>query len=237
MAIEQQDSMAQFEAERAQARERNTTPPFFFSLKNGDKALVRLLLNFDKNVRMDYHEHYNAAEQKYDVNAVCAQEFGQECAHCEQAKTTKDWKLKAQRHVYIPVYVHNIKRQRDDKTWAPVTYKEDGVEKPVSGVRMLDMKLSSSTILDDLQAAYLEDADKPSDLDITRYDFVISRRGAGLETNYTVTAKPGALLGLPAGLTPYTQERVKTEVEAQRPMKTVGSAEVAEEDTDGGQDW
>lgn len=230
MAIEQHDPMEEFEAEFQQARERNTSVPFFFSLKDGDKAQVRLLLNFPQNVRMDYHEYYNKPEQRWDANNVCAKALEQECFYCDLAKTSKDWHYKAQRHIYLPVYVHWVRRLQADRTWGPVTYKQDGEELTVCGVRMLDMKFSS-TILVDLKDVYTEDADNPAARDITRYDFMIQRRGSGLETRYTVNAKSGAPLPLPIDLPLYTQELVAKQIIEQRPIKTVDApADPAERD-------
>lgn len=230
MAIDYQDSVAQFEAERRKERERSTQPPFFFALKDGQKANVRFLLDYSDApaCKFGYHEMYDSSKKEYTVNAVCAQAFGKECVHCAQAKETGVWKLKAQQHVYLPIYVHGIKELRGG-LWVVVTYQEDGVEKPVQGLRVLDMKFTSSTILDALALAYAESSDDLKERTITDHDFVISRNGAGLDTKYTVSQNPRAPLALPADQrTNYTADWVKSSVTVQRPYAAVGEEEGAE---------
>lgn len=162
--------------------------PFFFSLKDGQKALVRPLLNMTQYVRVDKHELYNPATNSFDVKAVCASSLQlPDCSYCAQVAHNK--KLMASPRVVLPVYVHAV---LDVKTGAPITYKkknDDGTEQelPVKGVRLLEMKRSSS-ILRDLIANYNEDDNH----DITCFDFVVTRKnidGDKLQTTYTVIAK------------------------------------------------
>lgn len=224
------DFMDEFDQDRAKARERSTISPFIFRLKPGEKAVFRLLLNFDQQLRMDYHERYNQAEQKYDVNAACASEYGLECAYCADAKTTKDWKLKPQRYAFLPIYVHSVKKKNDAGQWTAVTYNEDGETKPVGGERMLQLKLSSSTILDDLALQFTEDSDNPSERNITRYDFTLVRNGKGLDTTYSLSAKSGAPLPLPDSVQKWTTALVLDEIGKKQPPKTVTEVDDANED-------
>jgi len=224
MAIDQMDPMAQFEAERRKERERSTQPPFFFALKDGQKANIRFLLNYSDApaCTFGYHELYDASKKEYTVNAVCAAIFGKECVHCGQAKATGTWKLKAQKHVYLPIFVHAVKELRDGQ-WVYATYKEDDVEKQVRGLRMLDMKFTSSTILDALALAYADSSDDLRERTILSHDFVISRNGSGLDTKYTVSQSTRAPLALPSDLRlTYTADWVKSEVALHRPYAAVG---------------
>lgn len=212
MAIDIKDPMALLEDEMNKAENRGGFAPFFFALKDGEKALIRPLLNMNQYVAVHFHEFFNPATKKYDVSTVCAEDYGQKCQHCIDAVANK--KLAGQRRFYLPVYVHAILKLVG-KEWVPVTYTNaDGAEQPSKGVRLLELKASSS-ILSDLVAAYHEDDSH----DITRFDFVIARKGIQLDTTYTVTLKPQAR-PLPDDLPKQSQEKIKSDIELARPMLT-----------------
>jgi hypothetical protein len=181
MAIDTRDAMAILNEEMNKADEKGSgLAPFFFSIKDGEKALIRPLLNMSQYVMANKHEIFNNQTKKYDVKAVCAGDLQLACQHCLDATSNK--KLASSKRFILPVYVHAV---IDTKTGKYVTYTDqEGLEHNVSGVRLLEMKRSSS-ILRDLVAAYNEDDEH----DITTNDFVIQRLGDALETKYTVTPK------------------------------------------------
>lgn len=219
MAVDLNDPMAVLEDEmtRAQAQTGGFAP-FFFSIKDGERALIRPLLNINQYVMLRFHEKFNQATKKYDVSAVCAADFGHDCQHCKDAQGG-DKKLNAQKRFYLPIYIHSaLKKDPAGQKWAQLTYTDqEGNEQQVKGVRILEMKASSS-ILADLVAAY-NTADSH---DITLYDFVIARKGSGLDTEYTTTLSPNAPRALPDDLPKISRDRIKSDVEFARPMKAVG---------------
>lgn len=174
-----QDPMAFLEEEMAKAPETGLKP-FFFSIKAGEKALIRPLMNMNEYVLVNKHELFDNATKKFVARAICAKDLDLECQYCLDATNNK--KLTADKRFILPIYVHAVVNV---KTGLSVTYKDqDGNEVAVSGVRLLEMKRSSS-ILKDLVGAFNEDDEH----NITRMDFVIRREGEGLETEYTVTPK------------------------------------------------
>ncbi len=223
MVVDLNDPMAVLDEEMQRAAEKSGGfAPFFFSIRDGERALVRPLLNMRDYVMLRFHEKFNSATKKYDVSAVCAADFGQECQHCKDAATDK--KLSAQNRFYLPVYIHGaLKQDPITKKWAPLTYTDqEGNEQPVKGVRILEMKPSSS-ILSALVGAY-NTADTHN---ITLYDFVIERKGAQLDTTYTTTLSPNAPRALPDDLSKQSRERIKSDVEIARPMRAVGAPVVS----------
>ncbi len=221
MVVDLNDPMAVLDEEMQRAQEKSGGfAPFFFSIKDGEKALVRPLLNMRDYVMLRFHEKFNSATKKYDVSAVCAADFNQECQVCLDAQAG-DKKLNASKRFYLPIYIHSaLKQDPTSNKWAPLTYTDaEGNEQPVKGVRILEMKASSS-ILADLVAAY-NTADSHN---ITLYDFVIARKGSGLDTEYTTTLSPNAPRALPDDLPKQRREQIKSDVEIARPMKVVGGA-------------
>ena len=63
--------------------------PFFFSIKDGEKALIRPLLNMNAYLKVQKHEIYNPGTNKFDVKAVCAADLHLECQHCADAASNK----------------------------------------------------------------------------------------------------------------------------------------------------
>jgi len=174
-----QDPMALLEEEMNKAPE-SGLKPFFFSIKSGEKALIRPLMNMNEYVLVNKHELFDNGSKKFVARAICAKDLELECQYCLDAANNK--KLTADKRFILPIYVHAVVNV---ETGLPVTYKDqDGNEQEVKGVRLLEMKRSSS-ILKDLVGAYNE-----SDThNITENDFVIRRKGEALETEYTVTPK------------------------------------------------
>lgn len=184
------DPMAELEAlVNEEQKSTGAFTPFFFSIKDGEKALVRPLLNMNQYVKADKHEVFNPTTNKFDVAAICATSLGlTDCAYCAQASTAKtkeEKKLIVSPRIILPVYVHAI---LNVKTGQPVTYTDsEGSAQPVKGIRLLEMKRSSS-ILRDFIANYNEDDNH----NITNFDFVITRKnidGDKLQTTYTVISK------------------------------------------------
>lgn len=230
MSIEYEDEVEQFERERRAARE-SKNAPFFFALKDGQRAKVHFLMEYRyaPAATLAFHQLYNQASGQFEVNCVCAQEVGESCEICERARRENNWKLKAVKHTYIPVYVHAIKK-RENNAWVPLTYTQDGQEKPVSGVRFLDEKTKTSTILEGLYLAYTESSDSIRDRTICKGDFVIARSGSGLDTTYSVSPLPTKPEPLPDDTPLFTPEEVKAAVIKQRPPLIVGGSLVKEEE-------
>lgn len=176
------DPMAILEEEMNRKSDTSGFKPFFFMLKDGEKALVRPLLNMNQYALINKHEYFDNAKKQYVARAICAADVELDCQLCLDAEQNK--KLKADTRFILPVYVFSVK---EVKTGKEVTYTKDDKEVAVSGVRLLEMKRTSS-ILRDLVAAYNESDEH----DITLNDFVISRQnidGDPLKTKYTVTPK------------------------------------------------
>lgn len=167
----------------------------FFVLKSGEKALVRALLDLNKIAIVYKHDLFNPSTGKYEVNAICSDTpelelpTGQ-CKHCADAKAAKNKKLEVVRYFVIPLYVHQIKNSAGQQvTWTD----NDGNEKPVSGVRYLQLKASSDilkTLLD-----LFRDAGS-----ISAGDLVIGRQGEKLDTKYTVINRPPSAFKAPEGV-------------------------------------
>jgi hypothetical protein len=180
MAIK--DPMALLEEEMNRKSDTSGFKPFFFMLKDGEKALIRPLLNMSQYAQVNKHEYFDSAKKQYVARSICAVDLEQECQLCLDAADNK--KLKADSRFVLPIYVLSVK---DVKTGKEITYTKDDQEIAVSGVRLLEMKRTSS-ILRDLVASYNESDEH----DITLNDFVISRQnidGDPLKTKYTVTPK------------------------------------------------
>src|SRR5260221_11861256 len=112
MAIDQKtdaELMKEFEAKSKAAKEANKSfDNFFFFLKeDGEKAIVRPLLNLPQVnlTELAYHEAFDRAQSKMVADNVCAQ---QDCRLCKQAEIDK--KLKASPRVFLPVFVHQVTR-------------------------------------------------------------------------------------------------------------------------------
>lgn len=156
----------------------------FFKLKDGERALVRPLLNLGNIAVILKHDFFNPTTRKYEISALCTgtSYFGMpdQCQHCQTAKDTKNKKLLATKYFVVPLWVYSVKNAEGQT----VTYTDqEGNEKQVSGLRYLQMK-ASSDILGVLTAMYREG------IDITSLDLVIGRKGESLDTKYTVLQHP-----------------------------------------------
>lgn len=174
----------------------NSFAPIFFSIKDNQKALIRPLLNLNQYVRVEKHEIWNPATKKFEVKSVCAASLQLEgCVHCAkaaQAKSKDEKKLISSPRIVLPIFVHAVIDVHDGHyiTYAKVHEDGSNEEIPISGVRLLEMKKSSS-ILADLIRSYNgnDDSDVKSLHDITTLDYVIRREGEQTETRYVVTPK------------------------------------------------
>ncbi len=206
MAIDAKEAMTILEDEMNKADEKGSgLAPFFFSIKDGEKALITPLLNMSQYVLVNKHEIFNPAINKFDVAAICAFDLQLQCQYCLDVVNNK--KLTAGKRFVLPIYVHAV---INVKTGAYVTYKDkDGVEHNVSGVRLLEMKRTSS-ILRDLVASYngTDDSDVKAANNITKLSYVIRREnvdGDKLQTRYTVTPKQAR--ELPEDIPAWTRDR------------------------------
>lgn len=195
MALEIDNTIAEIEAEmkRAQAKSSGGNVSFFV-LKDGEKALVRPLLNLNQVASLLMHVYWNPGSGKFDVNSVCAHQAELElpagsCKHCATVKTMTDkkaaGKMAATKYFVVPLYVYGIK----NAAGAPVTYTQDDKEVAVQGVRYLQLK-PTSDILATLLEIYRDNGD------ITTGDLTISRKGEKLDTKYTVTQRPPAVFSV-----------------------------------------
>lgn len=192
MAIEMDNMIAEIEAEmkRAQAKSSGGNVSFFV-LKDGEKALVRPLLNLNAVASILMHVYWNPATSKFDVNAVCAHQAelalpAGSCKHCATAKSMSDkkaaGKMAANKYFVIPLWVYGIKNAAGQA----VTFTQDDKEQPVQGVKYLQLK-PTSDILSTLLEIYRDSGD------IMAGDLTISRKGEKLDTKYTVLQRPPAV--------------------------------------------
>jgi hypothetical protein len=207
MAVDQKDVLTRLKEARAQAQ--SSTSPFFF-LKAGEKALVRLLRDYDEMVAISSHRKFDETARKY-IHHVCASEYNQQCQVCLDAKL--DWKLKAQDFFYLPCYVHK-------KVGA------DGLTREIAQPFLLEMA-SYDGILAGLGGIFeAEDNVKGT---ITNCDLVIQRIGEGNKAKYTVVARRGTPAPLPSGTVSPDNETIRSDVEIAHPMLMV-ETEVASVD-------
>src|SRR6266700_8111468 len=197
------DPMAYLEEAKNRKNENTgdfTTRPFFFSIADGQKALIRPLLNLSQYVRVHKHEYYDNTSKKWLFGSQCDKDLGQECQTCLDVEafieafpdgTTKEEK-KAKRRTYqaraserfvLPAYLHMVVEVKSNQK---LTYTDqENVEHEVSGPRLLEMKPQSSPILDTLLTTYRASESH----DISKRDFKIERKGTSIETEYTIEPK------------------------------------------------
>ncbi len=189
------DPMAYLEEAKNRKNENTgdfTSRPFFFSIADGQKALIRPLLNLREYVRVHKHEYYDNTSKKWLFRSQCAKDLGQECQTCldvealpEETKEEKKIKrqARASERFVLPAYLHAVVEVKSNKK---VTYTDmENVEHDVSGPRLLEMKPQTSPILDKLLTTYQASESH----DISKRDFKIERAGVGIETVYTVEPK------------------------------------------------
>lgn len=206
MVTEQKDALTRLKEARVQSQ--SSTSSKFFWLKDGEKALVRVLRNHNEMVAIRSHRRYNDALRKYDLHAVCAAEFDVPCQYCLDAQN--EWKLKAKDMFYQPVYVHK-------------KIGTDGQTRDINALLYLEMA-DSDGILAGLEGIYYAE-DDPKARDITNCDFVISRVGAGSKGKYTVVARKGSPLPFPNDITFPDADQIRSDVAQARPIKVVETEE------------
>ena len=216
---ETEDILAEMDADVARAKQ-SSASKMFLSLQDGEKALIRPLVNLTQSVRLLKHEKYNPATNRLEPNAICAQSFKQECAWCGEAKVSGDKKLNASPRYYLPVYVHGIYTyDATQRKWMPV-YAKDDITQLLCGVRVLEMKVSeSSVVYTTLRMAYDDD---PAH-DIAAHDFAIARTGKKLDTKYTVNLLPN-VRPLPSDIVAPERGKLISDIEVVFSMKTVDNA-------------
>lgn len=204
----------------------------FLILGDKQKAIIRPVVNLDGAVVMAMHNRYHASDPSQSINAVCAAEVGKPCGACELAKADK--KLKASATFMLPVYVYKIvytksgttKKGVSFKAGQEVTYKDvDGVEKPVSGNRILKLTFFGriASVAEAFKSRFKEGDN------LTRRDFSLERIGDDTQTIYVLDPKDPQPKKLPA----VTEARIRELVlEACPPMIAFGDDVVATEDTD-----
>lgn len=160
--------------------------PTFLFLKEGQKALLRPLYNLNQALVIKKHNKWSE-NADYRVNAICAGEVNKSCFHCERAKDDK--KLSANITFYLPVYVYSV---TDTKTGNQITYKEkteDGkeVEKPVTGIRVLELTSFGTigAVLKFFNSFYKDDESHT----IIGRDFTIEQVGSGQKKSFVCIPK------------------------------------------------
>ncbi len=189
--------MMQANAEKARAAAKDGTRAFVGNsivlLAEGQRALVRPVYNMSEAVVIPMHDKYKNTDTSLSsredktrgivpapISAMCAVHQGKACLFCAQPKEAK---LEARHECFVPVYLYGIKDVQDNA----VMYTDpDGNEKPVKGFRMLRLK-QGSTILAQLMSVY---KDQDYEKNVTGCDFLIERKGSGLDTTYSCTPKP-----------------------------------------------
>ncbi|HET8913947.1 MAG TPA: hypothetical protein VFN23_20910 [Ktedonobacteraceae bacterium] len=192
MAVEL-DMIAEMEAEIERASQKsNTGNVFFFKIEDGQKALVRFLLDLKQAAKIKKHDYYNQTTGKYEVSALCAESAElsvEQCLHCKNAANNK--KLTATTFFLIPAYVYGIK----DAQNKPVVWKDqEGKEQPIQGIRYFQLK-PTSPLLIALLANYREGGPLPD------RDMLISRtdpNGNKLKATYTIIARAPSRFTAPA---------------------------------------
>ncbi|HEY5003438.1 MAG TPA: hypothetical protein VII61_09820 [Ktedonobacteraceae bacterium] len=186
----------QSDAEKARAAAKDGSKAFVGNsivlLAEGQRALVRPVYNMSESIVIPMHDKYKntdvslssrtyqGATQAAPISSMCATHIGKPCLFCAQPKEAK---LEARMECFVPVYLYGIKDSQDNT----VTFTDpDGNAKAVKGFRMYRLK-AGSAILNQLMAIY---RDQDYDKDVTGCDFLIERKGSGLDTTYSCTPKP-----------------------------------------------
>lgn len=206
MAIEMMTDnlLAEMEQEIESAKQKSSSGNvFFFKLEDGQRALVRFLLDLPQAARVWKHEFYNPSTNKYEVSALCAEsaDVSQElCKHCADAKTNR--KLERFKCFVAPIYVYGV---RNTKTNEVVTYKDkEGQTHPVSGIRLLLLK-GTNNLLPSLTENYRVLGDS-----FVNHDITISMtltNGDKKKPNYTPIVKPASPFTPPEGVEVPEQSR------------------------------
>lgn len=184
MAIDT-NMLAEIEAEKkraaeaaAEAKAKAGTGAGYFVLRDGEKALVRPLLNSFTPVF--YHSVWNNTTRNWDVNAVCAQsvDLSEEyCIHCQKAKETSSKKLAAVKQFVVPFWVYGLRKVA---TGAIITYGKEGYEpQPVRGLQYAKFRVGDP-IFESLLTMYKMAGD------ITLRDITIEQTGEKLDKKYTI---------------------------------------------------
>jgi hypothetical protein len=209
MAIEFDDVVVEMETEQKRVAARSSAgSASWFMLKNGEKALVRCLLNLNQAVSILKHESWNPSTRRFEINALCARSLeldADQCAHCVAARTNK--KLSAQKFFIVPLYVYGVKNSAGQA----VSYIDpEGNEKLVEGLKYLQLK-ASSDILATLIAMYRDGSN------VTAMDLKITRAGTGIDTRYTVLPQPPSVFSI-AGVPAQNRNKIIQRVVELNPL-------------------
>lgn len=235
--IEQMQANAERARAAAQSGPRSFVSNSIVLLTDGQRALVRPLVNMDGAIVMPMHDKFkntdaSLASRKDQYGAMvaapianlCAVHFGKPCAFCVNAK---EQKLEARFECFVPVYLYGIKNPDDS---AAAYTDPDGNVKPVKGFRMLRLK-QGSAILNQLMSVF-KDADYGRD--VTGCDFLVERHGSGMDTSYSCTPKPPKTMepNMKAAIPPIAKfQEILEEI---YPIKVVEHAPVNGASPDGG---
>jgi hypothetical protein len=165
-----------------------------------------------------FHERFIA--QKPDPRAVCAKVFDLPCAWCEEAQVSKERKLAARSHFFLQVYVHSVWKQDPvSKQQQQIMYKDaEGIEQPVSGVRLLELKDSgpTATLLDSITDIFTNDSRA------TSKDWGIKLVGSGSTKTFSWVPDT-KVRPLPQGIVSWTRAQIRDEVAKVCPARTAES--------------
>jgi hypothetical protein len=198
--------------------------PFFFQMKDRQRALIRPLLPLDSALTVYFHRFFDKANNRYG-EAVCGREIGQKCIYCHDAELTKEDKKKKEltpkEMFMVPVWLYAIQHKKvengvevldanDNPIWEKLTYtdKESNEEKPVCGIRVMQLAFKG-TALSKVAEAFFDLTEAGES--IADRDFIISRVGGGTDTSYVPSKRQPAPFKVQLE-TPVTQEWLKQRV-------------------------
>lgn len=239
------DVLAEMDEEKEQRQaEQGTRFTFLFLTmkvgpkKNGQPATVGQKLSFrplyalDQSLLMLNHSIYNATNNTYTA-AICAKEIGKPCEFCRQAEQEQDKKLKRalepKKSLMLPTFLHGIREQFElNGQWFALTAKgEDGNEKPITGLRILE--LTNFGAIEPVFSAIrrVHSGDQDEDIaprDIRTLDMVMECHGVQTEKKLTLDKKDPSPMTAESKAAIPTRENLRAMILEARPPRVVGQA-------------
>jgi hypothetical protein len=205
--------------------------------KNGQPATVGQKLSFrplyalDQSLLMQCHSMYNAATNVY-TSAICAKEISKPCEFCRQAEVEQDKKLKRalepKKSLMLPTWLHGIREQFDlGGSWFALTAKgEDGQEKPITGMRILELTNFGAIEPVFLAIRHVHSGDADEDIasrDIRTLDFLMECHGVQTDKKITPGKKDPSPITAEAKAAIPTRENLRAMILDARPPRVVGA--------------
>ncbi len=238
------DVLAEMDEEKEQRQAASSTFKFVFLTlsvgpkKNGQTATVgqktsfRPLYALDQALLMLVHSIYDNATKAY-TKAICGKEIGKPCQLCKQAEAETDRKrkreLEAKKSLMLPTWMYGIKDQFEkDGPWIALTTKnEDGEEKPINGMRILELQNFGAIepVYKAIRRVHSGDPDENiAPRDIRSMDFVVECHGVQQEKKLTPDRRdPSPMHPEVKNATP-SREAVREMILDARPPKVIGES-------------